>query len=256
MADSTRPRVALIDDHAPTITALVRALRAGAAEPPTVQVHGHSHALTTEDWSGVDRVLVAAWRHGSVQAVDPTAPLLAGPDVVAHVSRCRPDVPVIAYGARAARPEVQIILRQAGAVAVYEEQVLRARLREVLDGDSWPGQVLSPTPEDFAALGLEPDADLWAAVRLMRRVRPRDRFPHGDAWERLAQTEPNRKIDDRTREYINDRVAPLLGITGWGRHRRVTELLGSILGLPAPLGPRGPTDVGPGHPGRSRDLTG
>lgn len=68
----------------------------------------------------------------------------------------------------------------------------------------------------------------------MRHVRPRDHFPHGDAWERIALTDPTRKIDDRTREYINDRVGPLLGITeGHGRHRRIAAILGLIVGLPA-----------------------
>jgi hypothetical protein len=174
-------------------------------------------------------------------------PLLAGPEVVASLRETGFSGPVIVYGSRAGWPEVNITARQAGATAVCTEMDLVRDLPHLVAGREICSQVPPPTDDDFRRLGLEPGALLWEAIVAMRHVRLRDVFAHGDAWERVALTDPTRKVDDRTREYINDKVGPLLGITeGHGRHRRIAELIGSVVGLPAP---RSASDALPLPPG-------
>lgn len=224
----------IVEDNATVLAALLRRIEQLPGHPVRVRVLDHTQALATSRWSADSCYLVAALRHPRVQDVDPTVPLLGGPDVVAHLRDSGVVGPVIVYGSRADWPEVNITSRQAGADAVIEEDVLIARFPVAVSDPLHSLQVPAPTGEDFALLGLNPDAKIWDAITAMRHIRARDSFPHGDAWERVALTDPMRKIEDRTREYINDRVGPLLGITdGHARHKRIAVTIAKIVGLPA-----------------------
>lgn len=230
-------QVIVVEDHKPFIDALRRAFHhldvAHPGRAHLAAVVDPEEAIGRHDWQGVDAVIVDAYRHETPWTVPPSSSRFTGLDIADAIHRSAPGTRVVGCSAWAGTPEVNITFRQvAGVVAVYEKAALVEHLDEALWSDDHPHQVPAPTDADHDRLGVAPGAQVWAAILAMRKVQARDRHPHGDAWERVAVTEPGRQIADRTREYIKDRVAPLLGITGHGNHRAVVAVIQRVVKLP------------------------
>lgn len=239
MAGPTRQsaptRVLIVEDRVETVHVLLDRIQRlsldGSRSAETVGICEHQSACQW-DWDGapVDVVLLDAYRHLNAQRADPTLSIFGGLDVAAAISVLDHPPRIVGYSAAAREPEVNIPFREFPVVvALYYHADLVEYIEDALWSEEHPRAVPQPTSEDYQRLGVMEDAQIWTAIQLMLARPATDEFPRGDAWETVAQTQPVRATEARTREYINDYVRPWLGVANY---REVRTVLQRVTRLP------------------------
>lgn len=184
----------------------------------------HDAALGWNRWSEADVVFIDAY-FSDRQRRDRAASLFAGLEVADMLARRYPSARVVAYSELARRPEVNIPFHEpSSVVGLYDLLGLVQHLRSSVWDEAPIGQVEPPTKQDHESLGVAVGARIVDALALMRSSDER--------WELIAQTSGFRKPAARVRDFVNDRVRPLLGIEV-RQYRLSVSVLQRVTGLPA-----------------------
>jgi hypothetical protein len=220
--------VVLIEDGLTMATDLFHQLRSligpSGQRVRLLETFDHDRALRWGRWPEADVVLLDAY-FSDRQRRDPSASMFAGLEVAERLSTCQPMPKVIGYSGLARRPEVNIPFREPGSVvALFDLVGLVDNLGSAIWDTVPVGKLKEPVPADYEALGVSPNARIAEALSLMRQ-RP-------ERWEVIAGIEKNRNPPPKVREFVNDRIRPLLGIEE-PYYRLAIEVLRRVTRLPA-----------------------
>lgn len=190
----------------------------------TVQSHRHALAAPSTDaqFSSAELVMLDACDYDSQQE-DPTASRFSALDLCERIAGLTDPPRVVVYSTSMSRPEVNIPVREYSFVrACLDHNELLSYLPQLVRGESVVGRIPPPGASDYRDLGVGPRAQVAAAYHLIR-TRP-------DAWE-LVWRPTMTKAPDATREWINDRIRPLLDIST-PNYKPAIEVIKRVAGLP------------------------
>ncbi len=221
-------RVLVIEDkfsHAHvTMERILEARGPSGRRAQVAAVMDHTRALVEAARVRPDVALIDAMRHPHDLRDDPGALGFAGLAIAQALHDGVPGCRVIGYSSVAHRPAINIAFRDVpNVVALYDQAALIEHLPEVLWSEHLEHQVPPPGAEDFAALGLQPGARLWAALQF---VMARD-----DTWEAVARVRGYQGIESRTREHLNKYLPDLMPMSHASTYRSYVELLRAVAGF-------------------------
>jgi hypothetical protein len=216
-------RILIIEDRLHFAAAVVKTISrvrpAIAAEDVIVRSHRDLHGA---DLDAVELILLDAIDFDTQQD-DRTASRLGALRICDLLHERRSQARVVAYSSAMDRPELHIPLREYPFVeACVVHSTLLVQLPAILDGQSPAHAVPLPTVDDYRRLRVEPAARLAEGHRLMTS-RP-------DAW-RLVWDAVSPTPEPRTREWINDRVRPVVRPLEPG-YKPVVRVMRRLSGLP------------------------
>lgn len=221
-------RYVMIEDRLSYVdSALERLRRAvpGGLEKGALAFSSHRKVLADsaglELLADAELVLLDAYDYDSQQE-DPTASKAGALHVCEQLSQLAKPPPVVVYSVYIRSPEINIPIREYPFVTTcLDHHQLLESLPELIAGRPPQSDAAPPTPADYRDLGVGAGAQVTRAYHLYR-TRP-------DAWELVYRDGYNGAR--RTREWINDRVHPLLDIAVQS-YKPVVEVMRRISGLP------------------------
>jgi len=227
--DRRATRVLIVEDQlSHAHVTMARVLEARGPRGLTARlaaVMEHAEALDHAARPAPDVALVDAMRHPNDLRDDPGALGFAGLAIAQALHDQLPSCRVVGYSSAARQPAINIAFREVpNVVAVYDQAILAEHVDEALWSDDHPHQTPPPTVDDYAVLGVSPEARLWEALRFVMR--------REDTWEAVARTRGYLGVAKRTREHLNKHLGPLLPMPDATRYRAYVELLREVAGFP------------------------